>query len=35
MKKKGPTGKKPVGPKKIHVEVAARAESAGRDSNVF
>ena len=30
MKNKGPTGEKPVGPKKIRVKVTARAESAGR-----
>jgi hypothetical protein len=35
MKHKGPTGEKPVGPKKILVKVAAKAESAGRMSNVF
>jgi len=29
MKNKGPTGKKPVGPEKIRVRIAARAESAG------
>jgi len=34
VKNKGPTGKKPVGPKK-YIRVAARAESAGRDSNLL
>ena len=34
-KNKGPTGEKPVGPRKIRARFAARAESAGRDLNVF